>query len=103
MPRPSFRPLLIPLTVLVGLGAAGCKTEKHVGVVLPLTGEHAVYGEASRRGIEMARDELLAADGGGEIVLHFADSGSDPAAARQRLDELYDRDDAVAAIGGLTA
>lgn len=102
MPSSSFRPLLIPLTVLVVLAASGCTKEKRVGVVLPLTGEHAVYGEESRKGIEMARDELLATDGDGKILLSFADSGSDPEAAEQRLGELYD-DGAVAAIGGLTA
>ncbi|HEX9733221.1 MAG TPA: ABC transporter substrate-binding protein [Thermoanaerobaculia bacterium] len=55
MLRPPFRPLLIPLTVLFGLCASGCSPEKKVGVVLPLTGEYQVYGEESRKGIEMAR------------------------------------------------
>lgn len=103
MLRTSLRSLWILVTVLASLFAFGCGKEKRVGVVLPLTGEYQVYGEASRRGIEMARQELLAANGDtAAFRVDFADSASDPEKARRLAGELYDQG-ALAVIGGVTA
>lgn len=86
---------------LVGLTATGCKNEVQVGAVLPLSGEHQIYGEASRQGLELALEELKAA-GDTRFQLTVVDSESDPEKARRLLEGLYD-DHATVAIGGLTA
>lgn len=86
---------------LIGLAATGCKNEVKVGAVLPLSGEHHTYGEASRQGLELALEELKAG-GDTRFQLTVVDSESDPAKARQLLEGLYD-ENAVVAIGGLTA
>lgn len=92
--------LLIVLLIGAAIALAGCKENVLVGVVLPLSGGHQVYGESSRAGLELAMSELRAA-GESRIELKVVDSGSDPEKARELLAQLY-RDGALAAVGGLT-
>ncbi len=103
IPTPALTHLA--LIGLVSLSGLGCGEDKpiQVGVVLPLSGEHASYGEASRKGIELAFEELAAGAGDApRLDLALADSGSDPAKARQLLDEHYENG-ALVAVGGLTS
>lgn len=100
IPRP--RSLAAPLA-LAALCLTACEQRPvKVGVVLPLSGEHQAYGEASRRGIDLALGELKAA-GNERFVVSFEDDASDPEQARQLLSRLYDSGEALVAIGGLTA
>ena len=98
--RPTIR-----LTTLLVLFAAltGCQNgPAKIGVVLPLTGEHAAYGEASQKGIDLAW-EVLQEKGSPSIeILATVDSASDPQAAAAALEGAYDGG-ALAVIGGLTA
>jgi len=73
-----------------------------VGVVLPLSGEFALYGEPIRKGIEIAYEEIQAQDDYPfPLELSVEDSQGDPARAADLLDQLYDAG-APAVIGGVT-
>lgn len=95
------RLLMLPLILSAGL-LWGCPSETlQVAVVLPLSGELESYGESSRRGIELAMEDLQAVGLSRPIELLIEDSGSDPATAVQVLEDLYSQG-ALAAIGGLS-
>lgn len=89
------------VTVLLAgfLACAGGPVE--VGVVLPLEGTYALYGEPIRKGIELAYEQIQAGEDRVDIVIDVRDSQSDPERAAELLEELYEAG-AVAAIGGVT-
>lgn len=90
---------------VASLGAAlactgGGPTE--VGAVLPLTGDHALYGEPIRQGLELAYQELQADEElPFEIALSIEDSASDAQQSAELARQLYG-EGAVAVIGGVT-
>lgn len=95
--------ILLCLPVALGL-LAGCSREQSilVGVVLPLTGEFAIYGEPIRRGIEVAFEQTQAQeDYPFPLELRIEDSQGDPERAAQLLAELFEAG-APAVIGGVT-
>ena len=81
------------------LGACEPQTAQ-VAVVLPLSGEFQAYGESSRKGLELALDELNAE--APRFEAQWADSSSDPETAARKLNELFEAKSLVA-IGGLTS
>lgn len=94
---------ILCLSLVLGL-FAGCSKDEPVtvGVVLPLTGEFAIYGEPIRRGIELAFEELQAQeDFPYPLDLQVRDSESEPGTAADQLDQLYEAG-APAVIGGVT-
>ncbi|MCL4837316.1 MAG: ABC transporter substrate-binding protein [Thermoanaerobaculia bacterium] len=97
------RRLLLPLAL--GLALLGCpgSDKVKVGVVLPLTGSAEVYGQAIRRGIEVAEQRATAnAESPYVIEILWRDSKSDPETAKRLLDSVYD-EGAIVAIGGVTS
>jgi branched-chain amino acid transport system substrate-binding protein len=94
--RLAFAGLGLTLFGCVGGGPA------KLGAVLPLTGSAAVYGQAIRKGIDLAAEQVNKDPKGPRIQIQVADSGSDPARARKELARVYDGG-AVAAIGGVTS
>ena len=95
------RNLILSLALLA---AFGCQQEKVIkfGAVLPLTGEGAVYGLPVSKGIELAMEELKAQpDYPFPLELVEVDSESDPAKAKQLLEQVFD-EGAFAAVGGVT-
>jgi ABC-type branched-subunit amino acid transport system substrate-binding protein len=79
---------------------ATLSAEGTLGVVLPLTGPFARYGEASLRGVMLAAGIFGAGDGGGSRVrLLVRDSRGDPATTAAAVAELA-ADPAVQAIVG---
>jgi branched-chain amino acid transport system substrate-binding protein len=85
--------------------SAGDVEEVNVGVVMPLTGGNAQFGQNSRRGIELAA-EMINEDGGIEsmdgakIKLKVADSTSDPTRAASATQQfLSSQEKPVAVIG----
>ncbi len=94
---------ILCLSLTLGL-FTGCSKDEPVivGVVLPLTGEFAIYGEPIRRGIELAFEELQAQeDFPYPLDLQVRDSESDPETAAAQLSQLYEAG-APAVIGGVT-
>lgn len=102
----TLRTLLVLSLILGPLAGllAGCSNDEPVvvGVVLPLSGEFAIYGEPIRRGIELAFEELQAQeDYPYALELRIVDSESDSQKATEELETLFDAG-APAVIGGVT-
>ncbi len=83
-------PTADPENVLAGLGEGGVK----VGVLLPLSGKYAAYGQSSRKGIELAFAES-------DVELVIRDTEGEAHLARAAVDELAEDDNVVAVIGPL--
>lgn len=80
----------------------GCEKKLMIGVVLPETGEAAVYGASIKTGVKLAFDEARAAQKlPSNLVVEYRDSGSDPAKAASLAEALY-KEGALAIIGGVT-
>ena len=99
--RPNIRTLAAFGVAVLGLLLYGCpdKTVK-IGVVLPLTGVDSVYGEAIRKGVEVAQAELASTST--PIEIEIVDSESKPEVAQQKVGEQYSSG-ALAVIGGVTS
>lgn len=92
----EVRPPIEAVTLPSG-GSSG--STSHVGVILPLTGKWASYGKRALDGI------LLAANTFGdssEFKIFVRDSGSNPVAAQNAVDELSSRHEVMAVIGPLS-
>ncbi|MCH9650901.1 MAG: ABC transporter substrate-binding protein [Deltaproteobacteria bacterium] len=105
MPRtklPATLKFLALLLLMVGV-VTGCKKKDQVvfGVVLPLSGESAIYGTPIAQGIEIALADLQKLPDAPEMVLEIVDSEGDPEKGKALLEELY-TNGARAAIGGVT-
>lgn len=83
---------------------SGCPQKTiSVGAVLPLTGEDKTYGEAIRKGVELAYAEIQES-GEYEVALDLSivDSESDPDRASELLKQQYE-DGALVVLGGVTS
>lgn len=91
------------VAVAVGMMAStGCSRKLLVGVVLPETGDNAVYGAPIKSGVKLAFDEARANNTlpqGLQVI--FRDSGSDVARAASEAEALFDQG-ALLVIGGAT-
>ncbi|MEM7353843.1 MAG: ABC transporter substrate-binding protein [Acidobacteriota bacterium] len=100
MEKHSTRKLALIGAAIIGLALSGCGSDTiQIGAVMPLTGEFQAYGEANRRGIELALDEIQANGYALTLQLDVKDTESDPAKASTLLDEQY-AGGAFAALGG---
>ncbi|NPV73515.1 MAG: ABC transporter substrate-binding protein [Pelotomaculum sp.] len=94
--------------------AAGCgggqgakKEEVKIGVILPLTGSEAMFGEMEKNSFEMALEELKAAGkaaiGGKEIKLLFEDDQGKQDVAKSAAEKLVNQDKVVMLTGGYSS
>ncbi len=68
---------LIIMVILSACSDRGKETHGAlIGVVLPLTGKYASYGQGTKQGIELAAEDIR--NGGGQIQLYYEDSKSTP-------------------------
>jgi branched-chain amino acid transport system substrate-binding protein len=76
-----------------------------VGVVLPLTGSMAKFGEIERRSFEMALEEINAKGGvkGSKIELVFEDDTGKPDVGRSAVEKLISRDKVPIVTGGYSS
>ncbi len=105
----TIRPLLRNLLALSGLVlAVGCGTEQSkaappiaIGMLAPLTGPGARFGESQRNGVQLAIDEANAAGGiaGRLFQLSVEDTKSEPPTAVTAFTRLSRRQDIVAFFG----
>ena len=97
-----FLCLAAPLAAGILGFACGGGGPIEVGVVLPLSGRHAIYGAPIHEGMMVAMETLQADDDlGFQIALLFEDSGGDPQKAAELAEELYAQG-VPAVIGGVT-
>lgn len=90
------------LGFVLGLTACSGGDTIQVAVVLPLSGEHAVYGEPMKNAIELAHRQIQQEEHPYRLELAFHDTGSDPEKAAELLRQAYEGG-AFAAIGGVTS
>lgn len=106
--------LLVVILMLAGLLlAGGCAKEKaageviKIGVILPLTGTQAMFGEMEKNSFEMAYEELKAAGkatiGGKEIKLFFEDDQSKQDVAKAAAEKLVNQDRVAILTGGYSS
>lgn len=89
--------------------AAGESVDQvNVGVVVPLSGANAQFGENSRNGIQLIADQINANGGveslgGAEINLIVVDSTSDPTSAASAAQRLITQENVVAVLGAFAS
>ncbi|AMV70788.1 hypothetical protein JCM30471_25950 [Desulfuromonas carbonis] len=71
--------------------------QRTIGVLLPLSGKYATFGELVRRGMELALDQK--SGGPAPVRLLFRDIGADPERSAEAVSRLV-REDGVMAIAG---
>lgn len=80
----------------------GCSGEVRVGVVLPETGDAAVYGGSIKQGVQLAFEHGKAKGNiPANMIVEYRDSRSQPDVAAALAREQYD-EGALAVIGGVT-
>lgn len=85
-------------------GGGGSANEWVVGAYLSLTGEQSKFGEDTKRGIELAVDEINAnPPKGKKIKVLFEDDKSKVEEATQKAQQLIDRDKVVALLGEIAS
>ncbi len=97
--------LALVLALCVGGPATAAAENIKVGVVLPLTGEQAKFGEIEKRSFLMAVDEINAAGGvkGSKIDLLFEDDTGKPDVGRSAIEKLISRDKVPVLTGGYSS
>lgn len=73
--------------------------QRAIGVVLPLTGRYAPFGQLVKQGIELAKSALVSSP----VRFIYRDSQADPLLAAQAVDELVNGDRVLTVIGPLMA
>ena len=99
----SVRPALAALALLLtaSVAAAGEPAPIKVGLFASLTGKEAAFGQATRKGVELAVEELNAAGGvlGRRFELVIEDNQSKAGESATIAKKLIARDKVVALIG----
>lgn len=94
------------LLLVLGIAGGASAAEKiKVGVLLPLTGSQAKFGEIEKRSFEMAAEEINAKGGvnGREIELIFEDDTGKPDVGRSAVEKLISRDKVPVITGGYSS
>lgn len=90
----------------LGIASGALAAEKiKVGVLLPLTGSQAKFGEIEKRSFEMAAEEINAKGGinGSMIELIFEDDTGKPDVGRSAVEKLISRDKVPVITGGYSS
>jgi branched-chain amino acid transport system substrate-binding protein len=90
------------LAVLLVAPAVWAQEAVKVGIILPVTGEKAKFGEIERKSFEMALEEINAAGGinGKKLQFIFEDDTGRPDVARSAAEKLITKDKVVMLGGG---
>jgi branched-chain amino acid transport system substrate-binding protein len=94
------------LVVVAGLSLSGaCQDTVKIGVILPLTGSQAAFGEALKNGFLIALDEINAKGGvlGKKLQLDIYDDQSKPDQAVQGVSKLVDQDRMTLILGSFSS
>lgn len=96
--------LVLLLATILGGPAAMADTFK-VGIVLPLTGEQAKFGEIEKRSFEMAAEEINAKGGvnGKKLELLFEDDTGKPDVGRSATEKLISQEKVPILTGGYSS
>lgn len=81
------------------LGGMAYAKEVKVGVVLPLTGNVAAFGETSKRGLDIAHEQNSKLSNGDTVSLVYVDDRSDKVEAATAAKRLLDKDKVSVILG----
>jgi branched-chain amino acid transport system substrate-binding protein len=98
--------IAICLAVTAGLSLSGiCQSTVKIGVIVPLTGSQAAFGEALKNGYLIALDEINAKSGllGKKLELDFYDDQSKPEQAVLGVSKLVDQDHVTIILGSFSS
>src|SRR5215510_1954505 len=95
---------LIALWIAASISGV-CQNTIRIGVIVPLTGSQAAFGEALKNGYFIALDEINAKGGvlGKKLELDFYDDQSKPDQAVQGVSKLVDQDGVPMLIGSFSS
>ncbi len=101
--RPVFATFAAASLICIGLAASAEPIK--VGIVLPLTGSEAAFGEIERNSFRMAAEEINAKGGvkGNKLELLFEDDTGKPEVARSAVEKLISRDKVSIITGGYSS
>ena len=88
---------IVAAVALIG-GMAYAKEVK-IGVVLPLTGGIAAFGETSKRGLDLANEQNAKLSNGDTVKLVYVDDRSDKVEAATAVQKLLDKDKVSVILG----
>lgn len=103
--------LLVSFVAVIATGCGGSGSGSadvvKVGVILPLTGSEAMFGEMEKNSFEMAYEELKAAGkttvGGKEIQLMYEDDQGKQDVAKSATEKLVNKDQVAMLSGGYSS
>src|SRR5215472_1831845 len=92
-------------TFMMASLAGICQDTNRIGIILPLTGSQAAFGEALKNGYLIVLDEINARGGvlGKRLELDFYDDQSKPDQAVQGVAKLVDQDHVSILIGSFSS
>jgi branched-chain amino acid transport system substrate-binding protein len=102
----AFGLLAIVSSLVIGIGLGwAAEGPIKVGVVLPLTGEQAKFGEIEKNSLVMGLEEINKAGGvnGRQIELLIEDDTGKPDVGRSAVEKLISQDKVVALTGGYSS
>jgi branched-chain amino acid transport system substrate-binding protein len=101
----SFVVVAAILSLLMTASAGFAAETVKVGVLLPLTGSQAKFGEIEKRSMEMATEEINAKGGvnGKKIELLFEDDTGKPDVGRSGVEKLISRENVPIITGGYSS
>ena len=92
----KFTSIIAAAALLSGLAYA---KEVKIGVVLPLTGGIAAFGETSKRGLDLASEQNNTLSNGDKVKLIYVDDRSDKVEAATAVQKLLDKDKVSVILG----
>ena len=92
----KFTSMVAAIAVLSGVAYA---KEVKIGVVLPLTGKIAAFGETSKRGLDLASEQNNKLSNGDTVKLVYVDDRGDKVEAANAVQKLIDKDKATVILG----
>uniref|UniRef100_B3ENC9 Extracellular ligand-binding receptor n=1 Tax=Chlorobium phaeobacteroides (strain BS1) TaxID=331678 RepID=B3ENC9_CHLPB len=103
--------VMLAMLITAGIFAAGCSPQQNktegitIGVLLPLTGELASYGEPMKKGAEIALEQISTENKGEEYKYNavYIDSQADPKTAVSGMQKLVSLNGACYIIGDVSS
>ncbi len=94
---------VLAVTSVALLSAASYAKEIKVGVIMPLTGAIAGYGQMTKKGIDLANEMSHTLKNKDVVKLVYVDNAGDKAQSANAANKLISKDNVVAIVGALTS
>lgn len=93
------------LILLAALAVTGCSSDAKVGVVISESGSLSSYGDAVKKALDLAAEEINAAGGihGGSVILIYKDDATNAERGKQVTEELIKQEGVNVIIGAISS